>query len=396
MMYEPEKIKEKILNNEKEIIEFRRELHQHPELSLKEFETTKRIANKLDEYEISYRLTEPTGLIADIKGGKPGQTILLRADIDALPIQEANEIDYKSVNDGVMHACGHDTHAAMLVYAAKILNAMKSELTGNIRIVFQPAEEIGAGAVKMIEQGVLDGVDTVFGLHINSAWDINTVYCRKGEMMAASDNIQIKFIGREGHGARPHQGIDAIQMAASFLLNVQNVVTREINPLETVVMTFGKLVAGTSRGIVAGQAELDGSVRSFNKETQSQLEESIKRYAKEVAEMYRGDVEIEYNQSTPSVINDDSCAQRFYDLAIDLFGEGCIDNKDKVTGGEDFAFYMDGDKGVPGVFAFVGARSDDKQTHYNHHTNRFNIDESALKFGVYFHVMYSLKFLNGQ
>ena len=388
------KIMDAILNLEDNMINFRRKLHQFPELSMQEYETTKRIAKKLDKYKISYRLTEPTGLIGEIEGNEPGPIILLRADIDALPIHEENKISYASKRDNVMHACGHDSHAAMLLAAAKILSENKDKFKGKIRLVFQPGEETGEGAKAMIEQGVLKDVDQVFGLHINSAWDIGTVYCPVGEMMAANDEVKIYFKGAEGHGARPNEGIDANMMAASFLLNSQNVLTKELSALDSAVINFGKLKGGKAANIVSAEAILEGSVRTFSTTVQTYIEESLERYAKQTANMYRGQYEMKYIKKVPSLINNEKSTHLFYDIAGELFGEKNIDKKGKKTGSEDFAYYMSGDRGVLGVFAFIGARGEHVDTQYNHHTNKFNIDESAMKYGVYFHIMYALNYLN--
>lgn len=385
-----------ILDEEANMIEFRRELHKYPELSMEEYETTKRIARELDKLGLDYKYMDPTGLVGEIKGGKEGKTILLRADIDALPIYEVTrDLEYCSTNDGVMHACGHDTHAAMLLTALKALNKQREELEGTVRFVFQPSEENGLGALKMLEQGVTDGVDNVFGIHIQSGFPTGTVLCPEGEMMASHDLIKIKFTGAGGHAARPEKGVDAAVMASSFVLNAQAIVAREMSPIESVVVTIGKMEVGERFNVIAERAELEGTVRTFNPTTRAFAEEALKRYAESVAAMYRGNVEFSYEHVTQPLSNDSESAQRVQRLAGDAFGEESVLKQGKTTGGEDFSFYMV-NGGVKGAFAIVGSRSDDEATQHEHHNNKFNVDESALKNGARLLAEYAYDYLNGQ
>lgn len=383
-----------ILQEEENMITFRRELHQHPELSMQEFETTKRIARELEKLGLDFKYMEPTGLVGEIVGGKPGKTVLLRADIDALPICEVSrDLEYCSQNDGVMHACGHDTHAAMLLTALKALNKQKNELKGTVRFVFQPSEENGLGALKMLEQGVTEGVDNVFGIHIQSGLKTGTVLSPVGEMMASHDLLTVKFTGRGGHAARPASAVDAAVMASSFVLNAQAVVAREINPLESVVVTIGKMEVGDRFNVIAERAYLEGTVRTFNPKTRAYAEEALKRYAQAVAKMYRGTVEFSYEQVTQPLSNDRESAKRVHDLVTASLGEENMLKEGKTTGGEDFGFYMV-NGGVPGAFALVGSRSDDEATQYDHHHNKFNVDESALKNGARLLAEYAYTYLN--
>lgn len=383
-----------ILQEEENMIAFRRELHQYPELSMQEYETTKRIARELEKLELDFKYMEPTGLVGEIVGGKPGKTVLLRADIDALPIYEVTrDLDYCSKNDGVMHACGHDTHASMLLTALKALNKQKGELQGTVRFVFQPSEENGQGALKMLEQGVTEGVDNVFGIHIQSGLKTGTVFSPVGEMMASHDLLTVNFTGKGGHAARPDNGVDAAVMASSFVLNAQAVVAREINPMESVVVTIGKMEVGERFNVIAERARLEGTVRTFNPKTRAQAEEALKRYAQAVADMYRGTVEFSYEQVTQPLSNDQDSAERVHSLVTAMYGEENLLKQGKTTGGEDFGFYMV-NGGVPGAFALVGSRSDDESTHYDHHNNKFNVDESALKNGARLLAEYAYSYLN--
>lgn len=385
-------IKEFLKKEEYNIIAMRRIIHENPELSMQEFETIKRIASELDSIGITYKIIDKIGIIADINKDKPGKRILLRADIDALPIQELNDISYKSKNEGIMHACGHDAHIAMLLGACKALWHIKDRLNGAVRFVFQPGEETGQGAIKMIEAGVLDGVDSVMGLHINSAVPKGVVYCPPGEMMAASDSIYIDFEGQKGHGARPNEGIDAIIMGSAFVSNAQAIISREISALESAVITFGTFHAGEVRNVLADRACIKGTVRTFNTECREFIREALKRYVKSIASMYRGKYTFKYETSTPPLINNSKCAELLYDTLGQLDEPLRINKVGKKTGSEDFAYYMH-ETGVPGVFAFLGARSKNPNTQFNHHTGRFNIDESTLVTGALVHTVYAYNYL---
>ncbi|MFC4772942.1 amidohydrolase [Ruoffia tabacinasalis] len=388
------KLYETILQEEANMIAFRRELHQYPELSMEEYETTKRIARELDKVGLSYKFMEPTGLVGEIVGGKPDRTVLLRADIDALPIYEVTrDLEYCSKNDGVMHACGHDTHASMLLTALKALNKEKADLQGTVRFVFQPSEENGQGALKMIEQGVTEGADNVFGIHIQSGVRTGVVMCPEGEMMASHDLLTVNFTGKGGHAARPEKCVDAAVMASSFVMNAQAVVAREMSPIESVVVTIGKMEVGDRFNVIAERAHLEGTVRTFNPVTREKAETALKRYAQAVASMYGGTVEFGYQHVTQPVSNDVASAQRVQGLASEFFGEENVVKQGKTTGGEDFSFYMV-NGGLPGAFAVVGAQSDDEATHYEHHHNKFNVDEAALKNGARVMAEYAYRYLN--
>ncbi|WP_295787790.1 M20 family metallopeptidase [uncultured Veillonella sp.] len=386
-------VKNLLKKEECNIIAIRRIIHENPELSMKEFETTKRIASELNAIGIPYKIIDNIGIIADINASKKGPKVLLRADIDALPIQEENNISYKSKNDGVMHACGHDAHAAMLLGACKALWSIKDQLNGSVRFVFQPGEETGEGALKMIDAGVLDAVDSVMGLHINSAVPKGVIYCPPGEMMAASDSIDIEFRGQKGHGARPNEGIDSVLMGSAFVMNAQSIISREISPIDSAVVTFGTFNAGEARNIISDVARITGTVRTFNDECRTFIQAALERYAKCIAKMYRGEVEFTYKASTPPLINSWHSTDIFYDT-IAKVDEGLrIDKTGKKTGSEDFAYYLH-ESGVPGVFAFLGARSKNPETHHNHHTGRFNIDESVFIQGSLLYTMYAYNYIN--
>ncbi|MFV0480506.1 MAG: M20 family metallopeptidase [Campylobacteraceae bacterium] len=387
-----ENIKKIIKENTKSMIEFRRDLHRHPELPWKEFRTTKQIAQELDKLGINYRLTEPTGVIAEIKGGKKGKTILLRADIDALPVKELNNsIDYKSTIEGNMHACGHDAHASMLLCAAKALNEIKAELKGNVRLVFQPAEELAEGAKEMVRQGVLEGVDSAFGMHIWSQTPAGKVSCVVGSSFASADLLTVRFKGKGGHGSMPHDTVDACMVASAFVMNLQAIVSREIDPLEPAVVTIGKMEVGTRFNVIAENAVLDGTVRCFNVKTREKLKAAIERYANQVAAMYRASAEVDYIYGTLPVINDEKTALLAQKVTVEAFGENSLVFERPTTGGEDFSFYTEN---IPGAFALVGAGNKEKDTTWPHHHGCFNVDEDSLSVGAELYAQYAFAYLN--
>lgn len=269
-------LKASVKKYEEEMIAFRRDLHQHPELQWEEFRTTQKVADEMDKLGIPYRKTVPTGLIAELVGGKPGKTVALRADMDALPVQELNEgLAYKSLEDGKMHACGHDAHTAMLVTAAKALKEIQSDIKGTIRFIFQPSEENAKGAKAMVEQGAVEGVDNVFGIHIWSQMPSGKVSCVVGSSFASADIFTIDFTGRGGHGAMPDACIDATMVASAFVMNVQAIVSRETHPLDPVVVTIGRMDVGTRFNVIAENARLEGTVRCFSIETRERVKKRL-------------------------------------------------------------------------------------------------------------------------
>ncbi|MBC1421516.1 amidohydrolase [Listeria seeligeri] len=389
-----DKIKQLILKEEDEMIAFRRDLHQHPELQWQEFRTTNQVAAELDKVGIPYRRTEPTGLIADLVGGKPGKTIALRGDMDALPVQELNEsLAYKSTEDGKMHACGHDSHTSMLLTAAKALKEIQAELSGTVRFIFQPSEENAEGAKEMVAQGAMEGVDHVFGIHIWSQTPSGKVSCVVGSSFASADIIQIDFKGQGGHGAMPHDTIDAAVIASSFVMNLQAIVSRETDPLDPVVVTIGKMEVGTRFNVIAENAHLEGTVRCFNNTTRAKVAKSIEHYAKQTAAIYGGTAEMIYTEGTQPVINDEKSALLVQQTIVESFGEDALYFEKPTTGGEDFSYFMDE---APGSFALVGCGNPDKDTEWAHHHGRFNIDESVMKNGAELYARFAYNYLNQQ
>ena len=373
------------------MVSIRRHLHKNPEPSWKEFETSKFIKEELKKLNIPYKEIAETGIIATI--GKGGKKVALRADIDALEIEELNEREYKSQKRGLMHACGHDAHVAMLLGAAKILKKYESSLLGEVRLIFQPAEELGDGAKKIIEEGGLEGVENIFGIHVWSGLPTGKVSIGDGEIMASADLFSIKIRGKGGHGSMPHQGVDAAVIASSIVTNLQTIVSREINPLEPTVVSVGKLISGSRYNIIAHEALIEGTVRSFNDEIRKTIPERIERISKGIAKAHRAEAELEYFWGPPPLKNEENSVLRAKKSAEALFGSGAIQPLSKLMAAEDFAYYL---KEIPGVFVFVGSGNKEKGTDFPHHHPKFDIDEDALLIGSALHIKYATDYFSEQ
>ncbi len=384
-------IKESIKNNSEELTELRRKLHSEPELSFEEFKTTEFICNYLDKLGISYRKTEPTGVIAEIYGKTDGKTVALRGDMDALSVQQLNNVPYASKIEGKMHACGHDAHTSMLLIAAKALSEVKDQLPGKVRLLFQPAEEIAQGAKAMVEQGAMEGVDNVFGIHIWSQMPTSKISCTPGPSFAAADLFTVKFKGRGGHGAIPEACIDAALVASSFVMNVQTVVSRTIDPQSPAVLTIGKMIVGTRFNVIAENAEIEGTVRTFHPETRDHMEQSIKDYAENVAAIYGATAEVVYTRGTDAVDNEEESAKLVQQVASEAFGSDSVYDEKPTMGGEDFSAFL---TKAPGSFALVGCGNSEKDTDWAHHHGNFNIDEDSLVTGAELYAQYAWAYLN--
>jgi amidohydrolase len=387
-----QKIKEAITNYSDELTALRRKLHSEPELSFEEVKTTAFVCAYLDELGISYRKTEPTGVIAEIKGALPGETVALRGDMDALSVEQLNtHVPYVSKIDGKMHACGHNAHTSMLLIAAKALSEVKDVLPGNVRLLFQPAEEIAQGAKAMVDQGAMDGVDNVFGIHIWSQMPTHKVSCPPGPSFAAADIFKVRFTGKGGHGAIPQDCIDATLVASSFVMNVQTVVSRTIDPQQAAVLTVGKMEVGTRFNVIAENALIEGTVRTFNQDVRNHIEKSISQYAKSVADIYGATAEVEYIRGTQPVVNDEESALLVQQVAAEAFGPDVVFDEKPTMGAEDFSFFLDK---APGSFALVGSGNPEKDTEWSHHHGNFDIDEDALATGAELYAQYAWAYLN--
>ncbi len=357
------------------VVAFRRDIHQHPEASLQEFRTTDRICEELDKLGISYRRTEPTGVIAEIQGDKgPGKCVALRGDIDALSLTEHTDLPFKSINDGFMHACGHDTHGAMLLGAARLLSEIRDQYSGTVRLLFQPAEEVCEGAKLMIEQGAMQDVDYAYGIHIIAQQPVGKIMGRAGATHAATDQYKITIKGKVCHGAAPHTGIDATVAAGSLIMNLQTMVSREFSPMEPLVVTIGQMHSGSRFNIVSGEAVLEGTIRSFNRDIHQQLPGVVERIAKMTAAAFRCEAEVQYDMITDVLICDQEATDLGLAAARKITDADMVADFEPQMGGEDFSEYTSYTKA--GFFSLGGGGE------WPQHSDRFTIDESAFETGV--------------
>ena len=373
-----------------QVIAWRREFHENPELSWEEVRTAERVQKELVKMNIEVRRVVNTGILGILEGDKPGKTVALRADMDALPIKEVNDVSYKSKHEGVMHACGHDGHTAMLLGAAKILSQMKDKIEGTVIFLFQPAEELGEGASKMIEEGAIKGVDAILGIHLWADLASGKISLEPGPRMASTDRFKIVIRGKGGHGSMPHQGVDAIVAASAVVMNLQSIVSREIDPLETAVVTIGKFNGGERYNIISEEVHMEGTTRCFNLLVREKFPSIIKRIVNETVKAYRAEGELNYILGHPSVINDTQISQVAYQAITKNFKEETIVKFEKVTGGEDFSFYL---QEIPGIMAFIGVRNESKDVIYPHHHKNFNIDENALIVGTTLYSQFAFDYL---
>ncbi|WP_059103750.1 M20 metallopeptidase family protein [Shouchella shacheensis] len=359
------------------IVEWRRHLHTYPELSFHEVETPAFIAQKLEELGLEVKKgVGGRGVVAYLRGENAGPTIALRADFDALPIEEENNIDFKSKNPGVMHACGHDGHAAALLGVATVLAETKETLNGTIVFLFQHAEEKPpGGAREMIADGCLEGVDYVFGAHVASDIPLGQVSVTSGSIMAAVDAFTIQIQGKGGHGARPHNTIDSIVAGSQLVSNLQQIVSRRVNPVDTAVVTVGVFQAGTAFNVIADTATIEGTVRTFNKQTRTDIEEEIRSIVRGVEQSTHATCSVDYLNGYPPLVNYEHETDVLREVAEKTLGHDAVISMPASLGGEDFAFYLEE---RPGNFFHVGGRTDDENTQYPHHHPRFNFDEQAL------------------
>ncbi len=384
-----------ILDKAKEIedyiVAFRRDLHENPELSGLEIRTQTRIIEELEKLGVEYKKAGRTSVVAWIRGDKPGKTVMLRGDTDALPVLEESGVDYESTKEGLMHACGHDTHTAMLLGAAKLLSEMKDQINGEVRFFFQEAEETFEGAKLIIADGGMEGVDGCFGMHNYPDLEVGKVVMNPGYISAGCDTIHVKFEGVSGHGSTPHLAKDTIHPAAMFVTDIQGIVTKNVDAQEPIVVSVGKFSGGTKANIIAKFTELDLSLRYFNKDVRDLVLEAIQRHAKAIADAYEIKVEIEIIPSTLSVYNDDDLTVLARQAAGEVFGEDCLADMPKLMGSEDMSFYFEHAKGV---FAWIGSGNKAKDCVYPPHHEKFKVDEDFLKYGSALHVQFALDFLN--
>ncbi|MCF8109870.1 MAG: amidohydrolase [Desulfobacteraceae bacterium] len=373
------------------MVRLRRQFHMYPETGWNEHETSAAVQAALERLDIPFTTVAQTGVIAVIEGGQPGGTVALRADMDALPLQEKNGHDYVSRNPGVCHACGHDAHMAMLLGAAAVLVDIRDQIKGRVKLVFQPAEEIFGGAGAIIDAGGINGTDGIFGLHIIGNLPAGQAAVSPGPVMAAANHFTVDVTGRSGHGGRPHEGVDALLAGSPIIMNLQSVASREINPLDTVVVSVGRLSAGTAYNIIAGSALLEGTTRCFSEHVNEVLPGRMERVIKNTAQAYGAGADLDYTPSVPPTVNDLSCT-RLAEKTIDqVCGSGNRGRQQPVTGAEDFALYL---RQVPGVFVFLGGGNKEKGLVFPQHHESFDIAEEALSVGAALHARYAVDFLN--
>lgn len=360
-----------------EMVSIRRYLHANPELSFQEVHTPAYIANYHRELGLEVREgVGGRGVVATLRGAKPGKTVALRADFDALAIQELNDLPYKSKVDGVMHACGHDGHTATLLVLAKVLTEMKEEIEGNIVFIHQFAEELAPGGAKpMIEDGCLDGVDVIFGTHLWAPTPLGEIWVRQGPIMAAADRFEITINGVGGHGAEPHNSVDAILIASHFVTQLQSIVARRINPLKSAVISVGHFEASNPFNVIAGKVELKGTVRTFDEDIRTQIEKEIEVLLKSVCEGAHATYDYTFFKGYPPVVNHPEETKFLAEVASQINEVEHVIECDPLMIGEDFAYYLEK---VPGTFYITGAKDPSWETAYPHHHPRFNFDEKAM------------------
>ncbi len=362
------------------VINLRRYFHSYPELSFQEYNTQQKIMNELSASGLSPIPLAGTGVMADIHGCQPGKTVAIRADIDALPLQDELDKPFVSKCPTVCHACGHDGHTAALLGIAKILNTIKDDLCGTVRLLFQPAEEkIPGGALTMIEQGSLNDVDVIIGAHLWQPLPIGSVGIVSGAMMAAGDRFEITVTGHGGHGSMPHQTIDPLLTAANLVVGLNQIVSRNVDPLESAVLSIGAFHAGNAFNIIPGSAVLQGTVRTFSQVTRTAIFDQIEKITAGICSAAGATYTLTKELGYPPLINDPHVAAVLSTTARQYLGDQAALPIKPVTVSEDFAYYLEK---IPGAFIFIGAGNQAQGIIYPHHHERFDIDELSLRYAM--------------
>lgn len=401
-------IQQDILEIEDKLIEWRRDFHQNPELSNREFKTAEKIAKHLTDIGLQVETNiAKTGVIAILEGDQPGKVIAIRADIDGLPVTERNDLDFKSevkttflnTETGVMHACGHDTHIAILMATAEVLSKHKDKIKGSIKFIFQPAEEgpppgEEGGAKLMIKEGVLENpkVDAIFGLHINSQTPVGTIKYKTGGIMASVERFVINVRGKQTHGSQPWSGVDPILISAKIIDGLQTIISREADLTnEAAVITVGKITSGTRFNIIPESSEMIGTVRTLDPKMREMIEKRMKDMVEGIAKAYGGEASIIFQNNTSITYNDEELTARILPSLQTVAGEENVIIMKATTGGEDFSFFQEK---VPGVYFFLGGMTAGNTESFPHHTPDFMIDESGLLLGVKAFTQISIDYLN--
>lgn len=391
-------IKQKASAYKTEVVEIRRYLHQNPELSFKEFETSKYVCSKLDEYGIEYKGGYvKTGIIGLIKGNNPTKKVVaLRADLDALPIKEENDVSYKSINNGIMHACGHDVHTSSLLGAAKILNELRNKFEGTIKLIFQPGEELlPGGASLMIKEGALEkpSPQSIFGQHVYPQLEAGKVGFKSGMYMASTDELHVTVYGKGGHAALPHLVIDPILITSHIIVALQQIISRNSHPTMPRVLSFGDIIGKGATNIIPDKVELKGTFRAMDEEWRESSHQKMKKMAEQIAESMGGKCEFNILKGYPYLVNDEELTTNAKNAAIKYLGKENVVDLDLRMTGEDFAYYS---QIMPACFYRLGVKNDAEGINSGLHTSTFNIDENAIETSIGLMAWLALNELNNK
>ena len=388
---------EKVLDQAKALlpdaVALRRRIHAHPELGLELPETQKAVLEALHGLDLEIQTgTRTSGVVATLKGARPGPTLLLRGDMDALPMPEDTDVEFSSQVEGVMHACGHDAHVSMLAGAAHALHARRDELAGNVVFMFQPGEEGYFGARHMIEEGVLDGVDAAFALHIEPRLPVGRLATRGGPLLASADRVELTVRGRGGHASMPQDTLDPIPVACEMVQALQMMVTRRINAFDPAVLTIATIRAGTTVNVIPETAELLGTLRTVSERTRNQAKEGIERVVNGIATAHDMQVDLKVIEGYPVTINDAEFASFAADTLDELLGgNAMIEMPTPAMGAEDFSYIL---QKVPGAMAFLGVRADGAEAPHPCHSNRMILNEAGMAYGIAAHTGVALRYLS--
>ncbi len=395
----PASLGERVTELNSDLVACRRDFHRWPELSFREIHTAARIASELQAMGLEVQTgVAKTGVVGLLRGGRPSEdhpgakTLLVRADIDALPLDELNDVPYRSRNPGVMHACGHDAHMAMLLTAIRVLAEHREDLSGNLKFVFQPAEEGPGGADLMIEEGVMENprVDAAIGFHIWNELPVGVIGVRPGPLMASSDEFEIVIEGQGTHAADPHLGVDAVVVAAHVLTALQSIVSRQVSPLDAAVLSVGKIVSGSGHNIIAQTAHMSGTVRTFNEELRASMPRRIEQLIQGVAMAFGATARLDYRYQYPVLVNAPEMTTLIRRAAEKLIGHERVVTAAATMGAEDMAYFL---REVPGCYFLIGSANPEKGCDKPHHHPQFEIDEDALPVGVQVIVQAALDYL---
>jgi amidohydrolase len=360
-----------------EMVELRRDFHMHPEISFKETRTAKIIADYLIDLGLDVKKgVGGNGVVGTLQGGHVGKTIALRADFDALAIDDEKEVPYKSKVPGVMHACGHDIHTASLLVVAKILSKHREKLHGNVVFIFQHAEEVAPGGAKpMVADGCLDGVDVIYGAHVEVNYANGHVAVCKGFVNAAADSFEIKIFGHGGHGALPHVTMDSTLIGSQLVVDLQQIVSRYVDPLKPALLTVGSIHSGSAPNIISDKAKIEGTIRTYDEDVRSEMEKLLKRFCAAASLKTGAKIEVNFQKGFPALYNHESETDRITHLAGEMFGSENVEPKEPEMGAEDFAYFL---QEVPGTYFWVGGRNEEINAIYDHHHPKFDVDERSM------------------